>query len=67
MTWTPIAAYTEPDWDKPADPPKPHLFWRPSKMAATFGFVRDGELFDVNWIYVCDSNKVSHFAVISGP
>lgn len=67
ITWTPIAKFVEPEWDKPGVTPAPLLFWRPSKTAATFGFIRDGELFDSNWLYVCDSNKVTHFADINGP
>ena len=67
ITWTPIAKFVEPVWDQPGHTPLPVLFWRPSKNAATFGFIRDGELFDVNWLYVCDSNKCSHFADITAP
>jgi len=67
ITWTPIASYVEPEWDKPGTAPAAVLFWRPSKNAATFGFIRDGELFDASWLYVCDSNKVTHFAAINGP
>jgi hypothetical protein len=67
ITWTPIASFVEPDWDKPGATPAPMLFWRPSKNAATFGFIRDGELFDAAWLYVCDSNKVTHFTEINGP
>ncbi|MEQ1576294.1 MAG: hypothetical protein ABL894_01460 [Hyphomicrobium sp.] len=67
ISWTPIAKFVEPEWDLPGTTPVPLLFWRPSKKAATFGFIRDGELFDANWLYVCDSNKVTHFAMINGP
>lgn len=67
ITWTPIASFAEPDWDKPGVAPLPVLFWRPSKNAATFGFIRDGELFDASWLYVCNSNKVTHFSEINGP
>jgi hypothetical protein len=67
ITWSPIASFVEPDWDKAGTTPAPMLFWRPSKNAATFGFIRDGELFDAAWLYVCDSNKVTHFAPINGP
>jgi len=45
----------------------PSLFWRGSKGAAVFGFIRDGELFDYKWLYVCDSNKVTHFSEVNGP
>ena len=26
-----------------------------------FGYIRDGELFDYKWLYVCDANKVHSF------
>jgi hypothetical protein len=32
-----------------------------------FGYIRDGELFDYKWLYVCDSNKVTHFSEVNGP
>jgi len=66
ITWQPIADYREPNYDKPAEPVAPVLFWRPAK-GATFGFIRDGELFNSAWIYVSDSNKVSHFCAVNGP
>jgi hypothetical protein len=31
------------------------------------GYIRDGELFDAKWIYVCDANKVSDFSTVNGP
>jgi len=31
------------------------------------GYVRDGELFDWKWLYVCDANKVTHFSEVNGP
>ena len=31
------------------------------------GYVRDDELFDNKWIYVCDANKVTHFSEVNGP
>ena len=42
------------------------LFWRGAK-GAVFGHIRDGELFDHKWVYVCDSNKVTHFTEVEGP
>ena len=42
------------------------LFWRP-KQGATLGYIRDGELFDAMWLYVCDSNKVSDFSAVNAP
>jgi hypothetical protein len=67
ITWKPIAEFIEPDWDKDPAASPPMLFWRPVKNAAAFGFIRDGELFDANWLYVCDSNKVSHFSPVNPP
>ena len=32
-----------------------------------FGFIRDGELFDHKWMYVCDANKLTHFTQVNGP
>jgi hypothetical protein len=64
-TWKPIAEYVEPSWDKVADV-VPILVWRPRKGAA-FGYIRDGELFDAKWVYMCDSNKVSHYSEVSAP
>lgn len=66
--WKEIAEFVEPAWDQQAagGAPPPTLFWRPRK-GATFGYIRDGELFDAKWIYVSDSNKVSHFALVEAP
>lgn len=67
LQWKEFADFVEPDWDRLGTAGAvPALFWRPKK-GATFGFVRDGELFDAKWIYVSDSNKVSHFLIIEGP
>ena len=44
----------------------PLLFWR-QRNGAVFGFIRDGELFDAKWVYVCDSNKATHFAEVIAP
>lgn len=66
ITWRPIAEYQEPVYDKPAEPVLPVLFWRPAK-GATLGHIREGELFNAAWIYVSDSNKVSHFCTVNGP
>jgi hypothetical protein len=63
--WKPIVQYVEPSWEEGADI-VPMLFWRARKGAA-FGYIRDGELFDAKWVYMCDSNKATHFSVISGP
>jgi hypothetical protein len=66
LQWKTIADFVEPDWERVGTAAEPALFWRPKK-GATFGFVRDGELFDNKWIYVSDANKVSHFVLITGP
>lgn len=64
--WSIIADYTEPDWERVGTTAPPQLFWRPKK-GATFGYIRDGELFDAKWIYVSDANKVSHFSLVEAP
>ena len=66
IEWQPISAFTEPNWEKAGPPPAPVLFWRPNK-GATLGFIREGELFNATWIYVSDSNKVTHFVDINEP
>jgi len=63
--WKPIVQYVEPSWEEVADI-VPMLFWRARKGAA-FGYIRDGELFDAKWVYMCDSNKATHFSEISEP
>jgi hypothetical protein len=65
--WKPIDEFIEPNWEKVAAPPPPTLFWRGKKGDAVFGYIRDGELFDHKWMYVCDSNKLTHFSEINGP
>jgi hypothetical protein len=67
IEWKQISDYAEPDWDKEGTDLPPVLFWRPAKSSATLGYIRDGELFDSKWVYVCDSNKVSHFTAINAP
>jgi hypothetical protein len=64
--WKPIGEYVEPNWIQQGTALPPMLFWRTSK-GATLGYVRDGELFDAKWVYVCDSNKVSDFSVVNDP
>jgi hypothetical protein len=65
--WKQIDAFIEPNWEKvEAQHGPPTLFWRGAK-GAVFGFIRDGELFDHKWVYVCDSNKVTHFTEVNGP
>lgn len=66
IDWQPITAFAEPNWEQAGPPPAPVLFWRPNK-GATLGFIREGELFNSTWIYVCDSNKVTHFVDINAP
>jgi hypothetical protein len=65
--WKQIDEYVEPNWEKVNSQLTPAiLFWRGAK-GAVFGHIRDGELFDHKWVYVCDSNKVSHFSEVNGP
>ena len=64
--WKPISEYIEPNWVKLGTELPPSLFWRPKK-GPTLGYIRDGELFDSNWVYVCDSNKVSEFSPVNTP
>ena len=63
--WKPIAEYVEPSWEEVGDS-SPMLFWRARKGAA-FGYIRDGELFDARWVYICDASKATHFSEISAP
>jgi hypothetical protein len=65
--WKQIDEFIEPNWEKVATPGPPTLFWRGKKDAAVFGYIRDGELFDYKWLYVCDSNEVTHFSEVNGP
>ena len=64
--WKPVGEYVEPNWVKLGTDLPPTLFWR-SVKGAVLGFLRDGELFDAKWIYVCDANKVSHFSAVHVP
>jgi hypothetical protein len=64
-TWKLIAEYVEPSWEEVGDV-SPMLFWRARKGAA-FGYIRDGELFDAKWVYICDAGKATHFSEISAP
>jgi hypothetical protein len=66
--WKQIDEFIEPNWEKmDVQQAPPNLFWREAKQAAVLGFIRDGELFDLKWLYVCDSNKVTHFSEVNGP
>ncbi len=64
--WKRIDEYVEPDWEKEGTERQAVLFWR-GKKGAVFGHIREGELFDHKWIYVCDANKVTHFSEVNGP
>jgi hypothetical protein len=64
--WKTVSEYVEPNWLKNGTSMPPWLFWRPSK-GAVLGYIRDGELFDAKWIYVCDANKATHFSEVNGP
>jgi hypothetical protein len=61
--WKPVGEYVEPDWVRLGTDLSPTLFWRPNKGAN----IRDGELFDAKWVYVCDSNKVTDFSTVNEP
>jgi hypothetical protein len=65
--WKPIEEFIEPNWEKNPAAGSPTLFWRGKKADAVFGYIRDGELFDHKWMYVCDSNKLTHFSEVNGP
>ena len=65
--WKQIDEFIEPNWEKVGTQVPPNLFWRETKQAAVLGYIRDGELFDHKWLYVCDSNKVTHFSEVNGP
>ena len=65
--WKKIDEFIEPNWEKMAALASPVLFWRGKKQVAVFGYIRDGELFDHKWMYVCDSSKVTHFSEVNGP
>jgi hypothetical protein len=64
--WKPVAEYIEPNWVKDGTALPPFLFWRKQK-GAVLGYIRDEELFDWKWVYVCDANKVTHFSEVNGP
>ena len=64
--WKHIDEFIEPNWEKVGTEGPALLFWR-GKKGAVFGYIRDGELFDHKWLYVCDSNKVTHFSEVNGP
>lgn len=64
--WKHIDEFIEPNWEKVGTEVAPTLFWR-GKKGGVFGYIRDEELFDHKWLYVCDSNKVTHFSEVNGP
>ncbi|MGE0022968.1 MAG: hypothetical protein AB7S70_04975 [Hyphomicrobium sp.] len=64
--WKPVSEYVEPNWIKDGTALPPFLFWR-TRKGAVLGYLRDGELFDWKWLYVCDANKVTHFSSVNGP
>ena len=66
INWKEIAEYAEPDWAQDGTALPPSLFWR-TKKGAVLGYLRDDELFDWKWVYVCDGNKVTHFSDVNGP
>jgi hypothetical protein len=64
--WKVIDEYVEPNWVKDGTEMPPWLFWRKNK-GAVLGYIRDGELFDWKWVYVCDANKVTHVSEVNEP
>lgn len=64
--WKLIDEYIEPNWVKDGTDMTPWLFWRKNK-GVVLGYIRDGELFDWKWVYVCDANKVTHVSEVNGP
>jgi hypothetical protein len=65
--WKSIDEFIEPDWEKVGTELPATLFWRGKTSSAVLGYIRDGELFDHRWVYVCDSNKATHFSDVNGP
>ena len=59
--WKKIDEFIEPNWEKMAALASPALFWRGKKEVAVFGYIRDGELFDHKWMYVCELEQGDSF------
>ncbi len=49
--WKSVDEYAEPNWVKDGTALPPWLFWR-TKKGAVLGYLRDGELFGLKWVYV---------------
>ncbi len=64
--WKTISEFIEPNWVRDGTEQPPTHFWR-GRKGAVLGYLRDGELFDAKWLYVCDGNKVTHFSDVNGP
>ena len=64
--WKQIDEFIETNWEKVGTDGRPNLFWH-GRKGAVFGYIRDEELFDYKWLYVCDSNTASHFSEVNGP
>ena len=64
--WKHINEFIEPNWEKVGTEVPPALFWH-AKAGAVFGYLRDGELFDHKWVYVCGSHMTTHFSEVNGP
>ena len=58
--WKQIDEFIEPNWEKAETPMAANLFWR-GKKGAVFGYIRDGELFDFRWQYVCELEQGDSF------
>ncbi len=52
--WKHIDEFIEPNWEKVGTELPAILFWRGKKSSAVLGYIRDGELFDHKWVYVCE-------------
>ena len=65
--WKQIDEFNEPNWEKVVGTRGRLRFSGAARRGAVFGYIRDGELFDYKWLYVCDSNKVTHFSQVNGP
>lgn len=64
--WKHIDEFIEPNWLNIGTDLAPALFWL-QQNGVVLGYIRDGELFDQKWLYICDSHKVTHFSQINGP
>lgn len=64
--WKLIDEFIEPNWEKVGTDVAPTFFWCSTK-GGVLGHIRNEELFDHKWVYVCASNNVTHFSEVNGP